>query len=55
MPLKGRRDEALRIFRRAQELLEPIVADSDSTTAEHELGLILQNIGEIEREQRSPE
>ena len=55
MRLNGRRDEALHIFRRAQELIEPIVADSASAPASHELGLILQNIGEIQRQQGSTE
>ena len=55
MRLNGRRDEALRIFHRAQEMIEPIVADSTSARASHELGLILQNIGEIQRQQSQPD
>ena len=50
MRLPDRRDEAYRIFRRASELLEPLVADSRSATAEHELSLILEHIAEIEHE-----
>jgi eukaryotic-like serine/threonine-protein kinase len=51
MRLPNQRDEALRIFRRAQDLIEPLVVDSNSgsTTAEHQLAMVLQNIAEIER------
>ena len=49
MRLQGHRDEALHIFRRAQTLIEPLVADSQFFTAEQELGGILLNIAEIER------
>ncbi len=55
MRLNGRRDEALRIFHRAQEMIEPIFADSASARAAHELSLILQNIGEIQRQQGLPD
>jgi tetratricopeptide (TPR) repeat protein len=51
MGLEGRRDEAFHIFRRASDLLEPIVADSHSTTAEHELGMLLAHMAKIEHEQ----
>jgi len=54
MRLQGRRDEALRIFRRAQNLIEPLVADSHSVTAEQELGVVLLNIAEIERVRGQP-
>jgi eukaryotic-like serine/threonine-protein kinase len=54
MMLQGRRDEAFHIFRRAQDLIEPLVADSGSATAEHELVIILQNIAEIEHERGHP-
>jgi eukaryotic-like serine/threonine-protein kinase len=48
---KGQLDEALRIFRRASDLLEPHAAASHSTAASHELSLILLNMGEAQREQ----
>jgi eukaryotic-like serine/threonine-protein kinase len=51
MRLKGRLAEAIRIFHRALELIEPQVADSHSPAASHELCMILLNIGEAQREQ----
>ena len=51
MHMKGRLAEALRIFRRALDLLEPQVAASHSPAASHELSMILLNIGEAQREQ----
>jgi serine/threonine protein kinase/tetratricopeptide (TPR) repeat protein len=55
MRLEGRRDEALRIFRRAEGLLEPLVAaDPRSVPRRHELSLVLQNIGQIQFEQGQP-
>ncbi len=51
MRLPGRRDEVYRIFRRASGLLEPLVADSRSRTAPHELSLVLQHLAEIEQEE----
>jgi tetratricopeptide (TPR) repeat protein len=49
--LKGRDDEALCTFRRAQDLIEPLAtADSQSFSRRHELGLILQNIARLERD-----
>ena len=50
MRLKGRRDDAFRIFRRASAQIEPLVSESRSTTAEYELGLILERIAAIEHE-----
>ncbi len=54
MMLQGRRDEASHIFRRAQDLIEPLVANTGSATAEQELVIILQNIAEIEHERGHP-
>ena len=54
--LDGRRDEALRAFRRAQDLLEPLlVANPRSVSLRHELSLILQNIAPIQQGQGEPE
>ena len=53
MNLEGRRDEALRVFHRAQTLIEPLVADSRSIKAEHELAIVYLNIAEIEHAQGS--
>ncbi|MFI5459133.1 MAG: protein kinase [Isosphaerales bacterium] len=56
MFLDGRADEALRILRRAQDLIESLAsADPQSVSRRHELGLILQNIAQIERDQGQPE
>jgi len=56
IPLDGRGDEALGIFRRAQKLIEPLTAvDPPSVPIRHELGLLLQNIARIERDQGQPE
>jgi len=56
MFLEGRADEALRTLRRAQDLIEPLTAaDPQSVSLRHELGLILQNIAQIERDQGQPE
>ena len=56
MFLDGRGDAALRTFRRAQDLIEPLAAvDPQSVSLRHELGLILQNIAQIERDQGQPE
>ena len=49
--MKDRGALALRIFRRALNLLEPQVAASHSPAASHELSMILLNIGEAEREE----
>ena len=54
--LGGRRDEALRTFRRAQDLLEPLIAaDPQSVSRRHELSLILQNIAPIQQARGQPE
>jgi eukaryotic-like serine/threonine-protein kinase len=50
MGIETQRDEALRIFRRASDLLEPLVADTRSIPAEHELGVVLQHIAKAEHE-----
>jgi non-specific serine/threonine protein kinase/serine/threonine-protein kinase len=53
--LEGRRDEALRTFRRAQDLLEPLIAaDPRSVPRRLELSRILQNIAQIQLEQGQP-
>ena len=55
MRLQGRRDEALVAFRRAEGLLEPLVAaDPTSGSRRHDLSLALQNIGQIRLEQGQP-
>ena len=51
MRMTGRLAEAVRMFRRALELLEPQVALSHPPAASHELGLILLNFGEAQRDQ----
>jgi len=48
MRVQGQGNEVLRIFRRAQNLLEPLVADSRSIAAEHELTNVLLRIAEIQ-------
>ncbi len=48
--LPGRCDEAHRTFRRACELLEPLVANPHLATAEHALSVALEHIAEIEYE-----
>ena len=48
--LPDRRDEAHRIFRRAAELLEPLVGNPHLATAEHALSGALKHIAEIEYE-----
>jgi len=56
MFLEGHADEALRTLRRAQDLIEPLAAaDPQSGSLRHELGLLLQNIAQIERDQGQPE
>jgi eukaryotic-like serine/threonine-protein kinase len=56
MRLEGRRTEALRTFRHAQDLLEPLVtADPRSAPGRHLLGPILANIAQIRGEQGQPE
>jgi serine/threonine protein kinase len=52
IPLEGRRDEALGLFHRAQELIEPMIAaDPQSVPRRHELGLILRNIAQVQSDQ----
>jgi serine/threonine protein kinase len=52
MRLEGRRDEALRTFRRAEGLVESsIAADPTPDSRRHELSLVLQHIGQIQLEQ----
>jgi serine/threonine protein kinase/tetratricopeptide (TPR) repeat protein len=54
--LDGRRDEALRTFRRAQDLLEPLIAAApQSVSRRHELSLVLQNIAPFQQDQGQPE
>ena len=48
MRLSGHRDEALRIFHRAQDLIQSIVADTRSVTADRQLSIALQNIAGIQ-------
>jgi serine/threonine protein kinase len=56
MPLEGRRNEALRTFRHAQNLIEPLVdANPQSVSQRHELSLILHNIAKIQQDQGQPE
>ena len=56
MFLEGRADESLRTLRHAQDLIEPLAsADPHSVSLRHELGLILQNIAQIQRDHGQPE
>ena len=49
MLFDGRREEALRNFQRARDLIEPLAFSPVSVTAAHELAAILHNIAELER------
>src|SRR5262249_35114426 len=56
LPLDGRRDEALRVFQRAQDLIEPLsIAHPESVPIQHELALLLLNIAQIERDEGQPQ
>ena len=56
MALEGRGDEALHALRRAQDLIEPLAAaDPRPVPPRHELGVILQNIAQIERDRGQAE
>ena len=56
MRLEGRRDQALRTFRRAEGLLVPLIAaDPSSGPPRHELSLVLQDIGRIQLDQGQPD
>ena len=50
MRLPDRHDEAHRSFRRASELLEPLLAKPGLTTTEHAFSVALEHIAEIEYE-----
>ena len=50
MRLPDRHDEAHRVFRRATELLDPLLANPHPATAERELSMVLAHIAEIEHE-----
>jgi len=55
MPVSDRLDEAIRTFRRAQELIEPFVAaEPQSVPKRQELGLILLNVAQIQWRQDHP-
>jgi non-specific serine/threonine protein kinase/serine/threonine-protein kinase len=50
MRMKGRSAEALRVFQRALEAIEPQKAASHSPVASHELGMVLLNLGAVQKE-----
>src|SRR5262249_20225619 len=54
--LEDRRDEAFRAFRRAQDLLEPLIAEEPrSVPRRRELSLVLQNIAPLQYADAEPE
>ena len=56
LPLEGRLDEALDTFHQAQKNLELLIsAHPESVSHRLELGLVLQNIAEIQRRQGKPD
>ena len=56
LPIEGRLDEARDTFRQAQKTMELLIAaDPESVSQRLELGLVLQNIAEIQRRQGKPD